>query len=147
MNMPAKSAFLCLVVLAIFACASAPAPILVNPLVPQTDQENAVDVLLDHKGYAGKTPTRRIRNSRFSGWSYVDRQHIIATFGVNTNYLIKFKSPCHDAQSAQTLRFDTVMSTIIPGDQVFVGPGTRIERPCWIDSIYELEKKPRGTKK
>ena len=147
MNLPAKSALLGLVVLAISACASTPAPILVNPLVPQTDQEKAVDVLLDNKGYAGKTPTRRIRNSRFSGWSYIDRQHIIVSFGVNKDYLLKFKSTCRDSRSAQTMHFDTVMGSIIPGDRVMMGRDPRFVEPCWIDSIYELEKKPREKKK
>ena len=98
---------------------------------------------MDSKGYAGKTPAKRIRNSRFSGWSYIDRQHIVVTFGVNKNYLIGFKSPCRDAQSAHTMHFDTTMSSIIPGDRVMMGGSSRIMQPCWIDSIYELEKKPR----
>ena len=61
MNLLVKSALLCLLILAISACASAPAPPLINPLVPQSDQEKALDALLDSKGYAGKTPARRIR--------------------------------------------------------------------------------------
>ena len=135
-----------LVALGLSACASSATPTLVNPLVPQTDRDKAVDALLDSKGYAGKTPVKRIHNSRFNGWSYIDPQHIIVTFGVNKNFLIKFKSRCRHAESAHSMHFDTVMSNIIPGDRVFLGQNIRIMQPCWIDSIYALEKKPRGEK-
>ena len=146
MIQPAKKSLLILVVLAITACAGAPGPPLVNPLVPQTDQENALDAILDSKGYAGKTSTRRIGNTRFRNWTYIDPLHITVTFGVNKNYLIKFKSSCHNADVAQTMKFDTVMSSIIPGDRVMMGRDTRIVQPCWIDKLYTLEKKPREKK-
>jgi hypothetical protein len=145
-----KTSLLLVVTVAISACASAQKPELVNPLAPQADMENALDAKLNTLGYASKSPTNRIWNNRFSGWSYVDEQHIIVTFGANKNFLIRFKSRCFDAQQAQTMHFDTVMSSITLGDRVYLeslGRSLRPEQACWIDGLYELERKPREEKK
>ena len=142
----AKTLSLLLVVFVLTACAGAPPPVLVNPLAPQTDREKAVDVRLEQLGYINKKPAKRIGYTRFSGWNYIDDQHITVTFGANKNFLIQFKAQCYDAQHAQTLRFDTVMSSITPGDRAYLGRSVRSMQPCWIDNIYTLEKKPREDK-
>ena len=146
MKQLAKVLLFGLTVLAMTACATAPAPVLVNPLAPQTDRQNAVDAKLDSLGYAAKTPTKRIGYTRFSGWNYIDDQHITVTFGANKHFLIRFKSRCYDAQYAQTLRFDTVVSSITPNDRAYLGRSSSSMQPCWIDSLFELEKKPREEK-
>ena len=144
----AKTLSLLLVVFVLTACAGGggPPPVLVNPLAPQTDREKAVDVRLEQLGYINKKPAKRIGYTRFSGWNYIDDQHITVTFGANKNFLIQFKAQCYDAQHAQTLRFDTVMSSITPGDRAYLGRSVRSMQPCWIDNIYTLEKKPREDK-
>ena len=138
-----KKLLMGLTVLVLTACAGGPAPVLVNPLAPQTDRQNAVDAKLDSLGFLGKTPVKRIGYTRFSGCNYIDDQHITVTFGANKHFLIRFKSQCYDAQYAQTLRFDTILSSIKPNDRAYLGRSPRTMLPCWIDSLFELEKKPK----
>ena len=140
---PVKKLILVLSVLALVACAGAPGPTLINPLATQTEREKALDMKLEKMGYINKKPTERIGYTRFSGWNYLDDQHIMVTFGANKHFVIKFKSQCYDAQYAQTLRFDTVMSSITPNDRAYLGRNVRSMQPCWIDEIYTIEKKPR----
>ena len=141
-----KIPLFCMLAIALGACASGPAPVLVNPLAPESDLEKALDKRLNDMGYISRTPTKRIGYTRFSGWAYVDRQYITVTFGANKHFLIKFKAPCYDAEHAQTLRFETIMSSITPNDRAYLGRNARTMQPCWIDTLYELEKKPREKK-
>ena len=146
MNTLLKTPLLYSAAIILSACASGPEPVLVNPLALQTDAEAALDLRLEGMGYISKTSVKRIGYTRFSNWNYVDRQYITVTFGANKHFLIKFKSPCYDAQHAQTLRLDTVMSSITPNDRAYLGRDYRTMQPCWIDSLYSLEKKPREKK-
>ena len=141
-----KNLLLLLIAVAISACASAPAPDLVNPLAPQSAIDKTLESQLDAMGYASKSPAKRVGYTRISGWNYVDRQHVTVTFGANKHYLIKFRSPCNDAQHAHSLRFETIMSSITRGDRAYFGGNRRTMQACWIDELYELEKKPREEK-
>jgi hypothetical protein len=129
----------------LIGCASEPAtdPLDDNPLAAEAGLQGDLTARLNELGYVGKTSIKRIGYTRFSGWAYVDDTHITVTFGASRNYLIEFRSPCRDAQFAQSLRFDTHMSSITPGDRAFMGRDPRTMIPCWIDSLYELEKKPK----
>ena len=135
---------LCLASLVISGCATSSAPSDdTTPAVP-ADLEQNLAARLDEMGYSGKTPIDRINDARFSNWALVDEWHITATFGASKDYLIRFRSICQNIEFARTVSFDARFASVSRGDRVLLHP--RGMAPCFVGSVYELEKKPKQDK-
>ena len=98
---------------------------------------------LDELGYSDKSEIRRLSNFRLSGWSYVDNYHVLINSGPSRNYLIRLRRQCHDLRQATSIGFETTLGSISRGDTlVILDFGDRLQ-DCWVDSVFELTKKPK----
>jgi hypothetical protein len=98
---------------------------------------------LDELGYSDKTEIRRLSNFRLNGWSYVDSYHVLINSGPSRNYLIRLRRQCHDLRQATSIGFETTLGSISRGDTLVIQDfGDRLQ-DCWVDSVFELTKKPK----
>jgi len=120
------SVFIVLSVLA--ACTSSP---------PETVP---LEEKLAQRGFAIGQPVRRVINFQLSGWSTVDRKHVIMNFGASRNYLVTLRTSCDGLRSATMITFSTTIGSLTDNDKVLVRNDSHHLSQCYISTIHELEK-------
>lgn len=124
------------------ACGGAPA--VVGSRSPGTPGgEVQLAKRLDELGYSDKKEIRRLSNFRLNGWNYVDKFNVIINSSPTKNYLVQFRTACHDLRQANTIGFKTNLSSVARGDRMIVQSMGSRTGDCWVDAIYELTRKPR----
>ena len=98
---------------------------------------------LDELGYSDKSEVKRLSNFRLSGWSYVDDYHVLINSGPSRNYLIRLRRQCHDLRRATSIGFETTLGSISRGDTLVIQDFGDRQQDCWVDSVFELTKKPK----
>ena len=131
-----------LTTLVLLACSGAPA-VVGDRSAGAPGGEAVLANRLDELGYSNKTEIKRLSNFRLNGWSYVDPYHVIINAGPSRNYLVRFRTRCHDLRQAHSVGFTSTVGSVSRGDKMIVRDlGERLQ-DCWVDSIFELTKKPR----
>ena len=104
--------------------------------------EDPVITRLADRGYRIGPEVQRIQDYRIHGFNYLDRKAIIFHAGASRQYLIRFRNPCQELRSSNTIAFTDTVGNLTTKDRVVArGPGGFPER-CLIESMWELERIP-----
>lgn len=103
-------------------------------------EPKSVEQLLAEKGYTIGEPTERIQQFRFTGWNYLDREHVIVSVTATRNYLVTLRVNCNGLFGAEVIAFSNTGSYLTRFDTLLVRDQSRILERCPIESMNELVK-------
>ena len=133
------------IIFLLVACSGAPAVVgSRSPGAPAG--EAALAKRLDELGYSDKAEIKRLSQFRLNGWSYVDNYHVVINSSPSKHYLVRFRTRCHDLRQATGIAFKTTVGSVSRGDKMILQDLGERFQDCWVDSIFELTRKPREDK-
>lgn len=98
---------------------------------------------LELRGYRVIGETTEIHNYRLNAWSAIDDKHLMIRSGPKEQYLVTFRSSCHDLRTNETITFSSTGTRLTKFDKATVMGAGNIPQHCFIESIYQLEKIPK----
>ncbi len=114
---------------------------------PQT-----VEQLLAKKGYTIGPPTDRVEQFRFTGWNYLDREHVMLTLPGSRHYLISLRVSCNSLYGAHVIDFSNIGSGsfLTNSDTLIVRDNGNVQESgipehCMIESMNELVSRENKT--
>ncbi|WP_317930175.1 DUF6491 family protein [Halioxenophilus sp. WMMB6] len=105
----------------------------------------AMEVAIE-RGYLLGEEVDKIHNYEISGWQYLAADGLLLPASPSKTYLVLLKDRCSELSSTETIGLTTTVSSVLSRfDAVIVHPHPGgIERRCYIDTIYLVEKPKKG---
>ena len=95
---------------------------------------------LAHLGFTIRQQVDQANNPKLSGWSAIDRKHLIINFGASRYYLLTLRTACNPVLTAPSIGFGSASRSLSDNDQVLVSDSREHVAHCYISTIHQLEK-------
>lgn len=124
--------------------------LLLSACTTTQSEPQTVEQLLAEKGYTIGRSTDRIEQFRFTGWNYLDREHVMLTLPASRHYLISLRESCNGLFGAHVIDFSNTSNYLTNFDTLSVRDNTNIPESglperCMIESMNELVSRENKT--